>query len=244
MPRRASRHLVFNPVVAPERLLEQIERLAERRRGDRVMLPLADIRVVAVEQYGAGPWGTVQLADLGAEMIKIEDPASAATWAGTCLPSRRARTRCSSRRSTAARRASRSTCGTREARGVFEDLVRVSDAVYSNLRGDQPQKLGLTYDAAQARQAGDRLLLAVRVRDDRPAGLEGGYDYMMQGLAGWQRLTGDPDGPPTKSGLSLVDLSGGYASAIALLAGRLAGAPGRRRLRLRRVAVRDGPRTS
>ena len=42
---------------------------------------------------------------------------------------------------------------------------------------------------------------------------------MMQGLAGWQSLTGEPDGPPTKSGLSLVDLSGGYASAIAVLAG-------------------------
>jgi crotonobetainyl-CoA:carnitine CoA-transferase CaiB-like acyl-CoA transferase len=41
----------------------------------------------------------------------------------------------------------------------------------------------------------------------------------MQGLAGWMSLTGDPDGPPTKSGLSLVDLSGGYLSAIALLAG-------------------------
>jgi crotonobetainyl-CoA:carnitine CoA-transferase CaiB-like acyl-CoA transferase len=48
---------------------------------------------------------------------------------------------------------------------------------------------------------------------------EGGYDYMMQGLAGWMSLTGEPDGPPTKSGLSLVDLSGGYVSAIALLAG-------------------------
>jgi crotonobetainyl-CoA:carnitine CoA-transferase CaiB-like acyl-CoA transferase len=42
---------------------------------------------------------------------------------------------------------------------------------------------------------------------------------MMQGLAGWMSLTGDPEGPPTKSGLSLVDLSGGYASAIAVLAG-------------------------
>ena len=52
-----------------------------------------------------------------------------------------------------------------------------------------------------------------------PRAAEGGYDYMMQGLAGWQSLTGEPDGPPTKSGLSLVDLSGGYASAIALLAG-------------------------
>jgi crotonobetainyl-CoA:carnitine CoA-transferase CaiB-like acyl-CoA transferase len=52
-----------------------------------------------------------------------------------------------------------------------------------------------------------------------PRATEGGYDYMMQGLAGWQSLTGEPGGPPTKSGLSLVDLSGGYASVIALLAG-------------------------
>jgi crotonobetainyl-CoA:carnitine CoA-transferase CaiB-like acyl-CoA transferase len=42
---------------------------------------------------------------------------------------------------------------------------------------------------------------------------------MMQGLAGWMSLTGEPDGPPTKSGLSLVDLSGGYVSALALMAG-------------------------
>src|SRR2546427_6374277 len=52
-----------------------------------------------------------------------------------------------------------------------------------------------------------------------PGAAEGGYDYTMQGLAGWMSLTGDPAGPPTKSGLSLVDLSGGYASAIAVLAG-------------------------
>ena len=52
-----------------------------------------------------------------------------------------------------------------------------------------------------------------------PRASEGGYDYMMQGLAGWQSLTGEPGGPPTKSGLSLVDLSGGYASAIAIMAG-------------------------
>src|SRR5262249_46674174 len=52
-----------------------------------------------------------------------------------------------------------------------------------------------------------------------PRAAEGGYDYMMQGLAGWQMLTGEPEGPPTKSGLSLVDLSGGYAAAIALLSG-------------------------
>jgi crotonobetainyl-CoA:carnitine CoA-transferase CaiB-like acyl-CoA transferase len=52
-----------------------------------------------------------------------------------------------------------------------------------------------------------------------PRAADGGYDYMMQGLAGWMSLTGDPAGAPTKSGLSLVDLSGGYVSAIAVVAG-------------------------
>src|SRR5256885_16734508 len=72
-----------------------------------------------------------------------------------------------------------------------------------------------------------------------PRAAEGGYDYMMQGLAGWMSLTGEPDGPPTKSGLSLVDLSGGYASAIVLLAGlwraRRGGGGRRRRASLLRT---------
>jgi crotonobetainyl-CoA:carnitine CoA-transferase CaiB-like acyl-CoA transferase len=52
-----------------------------------------------------------------------------------------------------------------------------------------------------------------------PRRAEPAYDYILQGLAGWQSLTGDPAGPPTKSGLSLVDYSGGLVAALALLAG-------------------------
>ena len=119
----------------------------------------------------------------------------AATSAATCRRSRRARTRSSSRRSTATSRASRSTCATPEARGVFEDLVRVSDVVYSNLRGDQPAKLGLTYDAAEARQPADRLLLALRLRDDRAARRGGRlrlHDAGARGLA-------EPDRRPRRA---------------------------------------------
>ena len=106
-----------------------------------------------------------------------------------------------------------------EARGVLEDLVRVSDAVYSNLRGDQPEKLGLTYD--RLKHANPRIVCCSLSGFGMtgPRAAQGGYDYMMQGLAGWMSLTGDPEGAPAKSGLSLVDLSGGYVSAIALLAG-------------------------
>ena len=97
--------------------------------------------------------------------------------------------------------------------------MRVCDGVYSNLRGDQPRKLGLTYE--QLRDVNPRIVCCSLSGFGMtgPRASEGGYDYMMQGLAGWQSLTGEPGGPPTKSGLSLVDLSGGYASAIALLAG-------------------------
>jgi crotonobetainyl-CoA:carnitine CoA-transferase CaiB-like acyl-CoA transferase len=102
---------------------------------------------------------------------------------------------------------------------VLHDLVRACDAVYSNLRGDQPRKLGLTYD--QLKDVNPRIVCCSLSGFGMtgPRATEGGYDYMMQGLAGWQSLTGEPGGAPTKSGLSLVDLSGGYASAIALLAG-------------------------
>ena len=52
-----------------------------------------------------------------------------------------------------------------------------------------------------------------------PRAAEPGYDYILQGIAGWMSLTGEPEGPPTKSGLSLVDYCGGFVAAAALLAG-------------------------
>ena len=182
-------------------------------------LPLADVRVVAVEQYGAGPWGTLQLADLGAEVIKIEDPASAGDVGRYVPPFQEGEDSLFFETFNRGKKSVSLDLRHSEARVVFEDLVRVSDAVYSNLRGDQPRKLGLMYE--QLRHVKPTIVCCSLsgFGMSGPRASEGGYDYMMQGLAGWQMLTGDPEGPPTKSGLSLVDLSGGYASAIALLAG-------------------------
>jgi len=101
----------------------------------------------------------------------------------------------------------------------FEALVRVSDVVFSNLRGDQPAKLRLLYD--DLKHLNPRIVCCSLSGFGMtgPRAREGGYDYMMQGLAGWMTLTGDPAAPPTKSGLSLVDLSGGYVAALAVIAG-------------------------
>jgi crotonobetainyl-CoA:carnitine CoA-transferase CaiB-like acyl-CoA transferase len=183
------------------------------------VLPLADVRVIALEQFGAGPWGTLQLADLGAEVIKIEDPASGGDVGRYVPPFAEGEDSLFFEAFNRNKKSVSLDLRRDGAREVLHDLVRVSDVVYSNLRGDQPRKLGLTYE--QLRDVNPRIVCCSLSGFGMtgPRAAEGGYDYMMQGLAGWQSLTGDPAGPPTKSGLSLVDLSGGYVSTIAVLAG-------------------------
>lgn len=182
-------------------------------------LPLSDIRVIAVEQYGAGPWGTLQLADLGAEVIKIEDPSVGGDVGRYVPPYAEGEDSLFFETFNRNKKSISLDLRTSGGREVLEDLVRGADAVYSNLRGDQPKRLRITYgDLADVNPRIVCCSLSGFGMTGPRAG-EAGYDYIMQGMAGWMSLTGDPDGPPTKSGLSLVDLSGGYVSAIALLAG-------------------------
>lgn len=182
-------------------------------------LPLADVRVLAIEQYGAGPWGTLQLADLGADVIKIEDPSSDGDVGRYVPPFQEGEDSLFFETFNRNKRSVSLDLRHPGARAVLEDLVRVVDAVYSNLRGDYPKRLRITYE--DLKDVNPRVVCCSLSGFGMtgPRAAEGGYDYMMQGLAGWMSLTGEPDGPPTKSGLSLVDLSGGYVSAIALMAG-------------------------
>jgi crotonobetainyl-CoA:carnitine CoA-transferase CaiB-like acyl-CoA transferase len=185
----------------------------------RGVSPLADVRVLAIEQFGAGPWATLQLADLGAEVIKIEDPASGGDVGRYVPPFQEGED--SLFFETFNRNKKSVSLDLRDAAGRerFEGLVRLSDVVFSNLRGDQPAKLRLRYD--DLKHLNPRIVCCSLSGFGMtgPRASDGGYDYMMQGLAGWMELTGEPGGPPTKSGLSLVDLSGGYVAALAVMAG-------------------------
>jgi len=183
------------------------------------VLPLADIRVLAIEQFGAGPWATLQLADLGAEVIKIEDPASGGDVGRYVPPFQEGEDSLFFETFNRNKKSVSLDLRHEAGRERFERLVRVSDVVFSNLRGDQPEKLRLRYD--DLKHLNPRIVCCSLSGFGMtgPRASDGGYDYMMQGLAGWMALTGEPDGPPTKSGLSLVDLSGGYVAALAVLAG-------------------------
>ena len=102
---------------------------------------------------------------------------------------------------------------------MFEDLVRVSDVVYSNLRGDVPAHLRITYADLEHLNKGIVCCALTGFGMTGPRKAELGYDYFLQGIAGWMDMTGEPSGPPTKSGLSLVDYSAGLVAAVAMLAG-------------------------
>lgn len=183
------------------------------------MKPLADLRIVAIEQYGAGPFGSVHLADLGAEVIKIEEPASGGDVGRYVPPYQRGEDSLFFEAFNRNKRSVSLDLSTAAGREAFHDLVRVSDVVYSNLRGDVPAKIGITYDDLKSVNPTIVCCALSGFGMTGPRAPEPGYDYVLQGIAGWMDITGEPSGPPTKSGLSLVDYSGGLVAAISMLVG-------------------------
>ncbi len=203
------------------------------------MRPLEDVRIIAVEQYGAGPpFGSVHLADLGADVLKIEEPTSGGDVGRYVPPYNKGEDSLFFETFNRNKRSLSLDLGTPGGRKVFEDLVRTSDAVYSNLRGDVPAKIKITYDDLKHLNPAIVCCSLTGFGMTGPRAKQPGYDYILQGLAGWMDLTGDPDGPPTKSGLSLVDFCGGYVAALSLMAGLHAARRDGGRRRLRRLALR------
>ena len=183
------------------------------------MRPLEDIRILSLEQYGAGPFGSLHLADLGAEVIKVEDPRAGGDVGRYVPPYSKGEDSLFFEAFNRNKKSISIDMNTPEGRSVFEDLVKVCDVVYSNLRGDVPAKMKITYNDLKHLNPKIVCVSLTGFGMTGPRSSEPGYDYILQGLGGWMDLTGEPDGPPTKSGLSMVDFSGGFIAAISLLAG-------------------------
>jgi len=181
--------------------------------------PLAGIRILAVEQFGAGPFGTLFFADLGADVIKIEDPASGGDVARSVPPGVVGTSSLYFETFNRGKRSIAIDLKNQHGRVVFERLVKDADAVFNNLRGDQPVRLGLTY-ASLGRF--DPKIVCVSLSAygrNGPRAFEPGYDALVQAEAGWAAMTGEPGGPPIKSGLSMVDYAAGLTAAFGMLAG-------------------------
>jgi len=172
---------------------------------------------VAVEQYGAGPYGTLYLADMGAEIIKIEDPASGGDIGRYVPPGQTGTDSLFFETFNRGKRSLALDLKHPGGRAVLERLVAGSDVVFTNLRGDLPDRLGLTY--AQLGAINPAIVCVSLSAYGRTGERNSypGYDALVQAEAGWAALTGEPKGPPVKSGLSLVDYAAGLMAALALM---------------------------
>ncbi len=188
------------------------------------MRPLSGLRVLAFEQYGAGPFGTQFLADLGGDVIKIETP-GAGDYARALGPYF-----VPGDKSSAAslffqsfNRNKRSftldiTCPA--GREVLVRLAKWAHATADNLRGDVPAKLGITYESLS--EHNPDIVCAHCSGYGRTGGRSRwpGFDYLMQAESGYFALA-DPEGPPSRFGLSIVDYMAGLEMALGLAAGVL-----------------------
>ena len=186
------------------------------------MLLLDGLRILAVEQYGAGPYGTTHLADLGAEVIKVENRVRGGNMARDVGPFFLGEK--DSQLYQAVNRNKKSlTLDLKSEAGqrILHRLAATADGLLCNLRGDQPEKLGITHDDLKA--ANPRIVCAHLSAYGRDGDRKGwpGYDFLMQAESGFMSLAGEPDGPPARFGLSMVDFMTGLAAAFALVSGIL-----------------------
>jgi crotonobetainyl-CoA:carnitine CoA-transferase CaiB-like acyl-CoA transferase len=183
------------------------------------MKPLQGVRIVSVEQFGAAPYGTMLLADLGAEVIKIENAAIGGDPSRKTGPyllgtndSEYFQAFNINKKSVAI------DLRTAEGKAALRELASGADALVNNLRGDLPAKMGLDYKTLAA---ANPALVCVHVsaygRDNERASWPG-YDYLMQAESGLMHLTGEPDGPPSRLGApSIIDHTTGLTAAVGLL---------------------------
>nr|AXL05367.1 CoA transferase [uncultured bacterium] len=188
--------------------------------------PLAGIRVLEAGHILAGPYATMLLADLGAEVIKIEPPTgdlsrqvSEAYFASI---NRNKRSLCLDLTTAAGRRR-------------LGELAAESHALLVNLKPSVIHRLGLTYDSL--RRWNERIVCVAITGYGLDAGDEPAFDYVVQAATGVAALTGDPAGPPTLPGYSAADNSAGLAAALGLLAQIVSGRGGQVEVTLRDVML-------
>ncbi len=179
-------------------------------------LPLKGLKIISFEQYGAAPYATMFLADLGAEVVKVEGADgdfARKTGPLTLGEGDSLYYQCFNLN----KRSLILDLKSAEDRALLHGLVAESHAVVNNLRGSLPAKLGLDYAAlgdVNPQIVCGHISAYGRTgsRADWP-----GYDFLMQAEAGFMAVTGDPGSPPTRVGLSMVDYMTGMMMAFGLV---------------------------
>jgi crotonobetainyl-CoA:carnitine CoA-transferase CaiB-like acyl-CoA transferase len=176
--------------------------------------PLAGLRTLAIESYGAGPYGSMFLAQFGADVIKIEPRSGGDTSRATGPYFLEGDDSLFFQTFNLNKRSLTLDMKSPRGRGIFHALVKTSQALTSNMRGDQPEKLGITY--AHLSKFNPAIVCAHISAYGRTTTRAAwpGYDYLFQAEAGFMSVTGEPDAPPARFGLSMVDFMTGSMLAM------------------------------
>ena len=177
---------------------------------------LSGVKILAVEQYGAGPFGTQFLVDMGAEVIKIENP-NAPDYVRVFPPFVGGE----SVNYLAYNRSKKSMFldyKTEEGRKIFFELVKTADVVVEQFRPNYLDKIGLGYEEAKKINPKIIYVSVTGYGQTGPYAHLAGHDLNYIAYAGVLGITGEIDAPPTISGVQLADIAGGsYMSVIATL---------------------------
>lgn len=185
------------------------------RRGGTGSGPLAGVRILEVGTMLAGPYATMMLADLGAEVTKLEP-------AGGDISRKVSDSYFASLNR--GKRSIRLELDSEPGRKQLGELVAESHALLVNLKPSAIRRLGLTYDAL--RRYNERIVCVAITGYGLHGGDDPAFDYVIQAAAGIAALTGDPAGPPTLPGYSSADNSTGLTAALGLLAQIVSGRGG------------------
>ena len=180
------------------------------------MQPLHGIRVLDLSRVLAGPYCTMVLGDLGADVIKVESPDGDETrgWGPPFAGSESAYYLCVNRN----KRSIVVDFKTEQGRGIIQKLIKRSDVLVENFRPGTLARFSLDYGSASAINPNLIYCSITGFGQTGPLRDKPGYDFMIQGMGGLMSITGEPNGEPMKVGVAVADLFAGQNAMIAILA--------------------------
>ena len=174
-------------------------------------LPLAHIRVLDLTRVRAGPTCVRQLADWGADVVKIEQPGQGDGQMGDARLGPDFQNLHRNKRSLTLNLKSEA------GKGVFMKLAKTADVVVENYRPDVKHRLGVDYEAVKAVNPGIVYASISGFGQDGPYGNLPGFDQVAQGMGGLMSITGLPGQGPVRAGIPVADLSAGLFAALGVL---------------------------
>ena len=184
------------------------------------MPPLQGLKVIELARVLAGPWAGQTLADLGADVVKVESPDGDETrsWGPPFIDHDGERSAAYFHSCNRGKSSVTADFRTQEGRDLVLELVEDADVLIENFKVGGLAKYGLDYESLKAVNPGLVYCSITGFGQDGPYAHRAGYDYIIQGMSGLMSFTGAPDGQPMKAGVAITDLFTGLYAVIAVQA--------------------------